>query len=139
MLAIDLSERVLGAQGERRYFIAFENLAEMRGAGGLWGNCGVLMMAENNLRDVPDVGPVDGVIAIDAHGLAALLRITGPVTVPSWPEPIDASDVARVMLPEYRVDVPWGRPDREGLVEEVLAAVGTRALSASERPGGCHT
>lgn len=43
-------------------------------------------------------GPVDGVIVIDPEGLAALLQITGPVTVPEWPEPLSADNVSRVLL-----------------------------------------
>ena len=33
---------------------------------------------------------VDGVLAVDPAGLAALLELTGPVDVPDWPTPIDS-------------------------------------------------
>jgi hypothetical protein len=42
--------------------------------------------------------PVDGVIAVDPAGLAALLAVVGPVEVPSWPTPINASNALQVLL-----------------------------------------
>jgi hypothetical protein len=51
-----------------------------------------------------DAGEVDGVIGIDPLGLAALVELTGPVTVPSWPEPLGADELAEVLLFEqYQV------------------------------------
>ena len=47
---------------------------------------------------IPTGGPVDGVIAIDPYGIAALLEISGPVTVPDWPVPITADNAASVLL-----------------------------------------
>jgi hypothetical protein len=44
------------------------------------------------------VGDVDGALAVDPEGLAALLRLTGPVTVPGWPEEITADNVVDVTL-----------------------------------------
>ena len=40
---------------------------------------------------------VDGVVAIDPAGLAALLRLLGPVSVPLWPAPITADTVSRIL------------------------------------------
>ncbi|MFA5882565.1 MAG: DUF4012 domain-containing protein [Acidimicrobiia bacterium] len=42
--------------------------------------------------------PVDGVIAVDPQGLAALLELTGPVRVPDWPAPISSANVVDVTL-----------------------------------------
>jgi hypothetical protein len=42
--------------------------------------------------------PVDGVIAIDPVGLSAMLALTGPVSVESWPEPITSANVVDVTL-----------------------------------------
>lgn len=42
--------------------------------------------------------PIDGVVAIDPIGLAALLQLTGPIDVPPWPEPIRADNVVDVTL-----------------------------------------
>jgi hypothetical protein len=49
---------------------------------------------------------VDGVIAVDAYGLAALLQLTGPVTVPSWPDPISADNVVQVLLLDQYAQQP---------------------------------
>jgi len=42
--------------------------------------------------------PVDGVIAVDPIGLAALMELTGPVNVAGWPTPITAANVVDVTL-----------------------------------------
>ncbi|HEV3401948.1 MAG TPA: DUF4012 domain-containing protein, partial [Acidimicrobiales bacterium] len=42
--------------------------------------------------------PVDGVIAVDARGLSALLAATGPVHVPGWPDPVSAANVVDITL-----------------------------------------
>jgi hypothetical protein len=155
--AIDLSERVLGVAGQRRYLIVFENPAEMRGVGGLWANYGLLVardgevelgrfgrideidpygtyrgpdwyvnryerffgagndwrqlssgpdfptvasILERNLDRAEGIGPIDGTIAVDPPGLAAFLRITGPVRVGSWFEPITSDNVVPATLNE---------------------------------------
>ena len=46
------------------------------------------------------LGSVDGVMAVDPFGLAALLELTGPVNVAGWPTPIDASNAVDVTLNE---------------------------------------
>jgi UDP-N-acetylmuramyl pentapeptide phosphotransferase/UDP-N-acetylglucosamine-1-phosphate transferase len=46
------------------------------------------------------LGPVDGVLAVDPFGLAALLELTGPVDVEGWPTPIDADNAVDVTLSE---------------------------------------
>ena len=43
---------------------------------------------------------IDGVIAVDPAGLAALLELTGPVRVAGWPEPLTAENVIDVTLSE---------------------------------------
>ncbi len=44
--------------------------------------------------------PIDGVIAVDPYGLAALLQLTGPIDVPPWPVPITSKNVVEVTLRE---------------------------------------
>jgi UDP-N-acetylmuramyl pentapeptide phosphotransferase/UDP-N-acetylglucosamine-1-phosphate transferase len=44
------------------------------------------------------VGPVDGVLAVDPYGLAALLQLTGPIRVEGWPTQITAQNVVDVTL-----------------------------------------
>jgi UDP-N-acetylmuramyl pentapeptide phosphotransferase/UDP-N-acetylglucosamine-1-phosphate transferase len=46
------------------------------------------------------LGSVDGIMAVDPFGLAALLELTGPVNVSGWPTPIDASNAVDVTLSE---------------------------------------
>lgn len=46
------------------------------------------------------LGSVDGVMAVDPFGLAALLELTGPVDVSGWPTPIDSSNAVDVTLSE---------------------------------------
>ena len=41
---------------------------------------------------------VDGVLAVDPEGLAALLQLTGPVSVAGWPTEITADNVVQVTL-----------------------------------------
>jgi hypothetical protein len=41
---------------------------------------------------------IDGVLAVDPQGLAALLQLTGPVNVPDWPTPVTAENVVDVTL-----------------------------------------
>jgi hypothetical protein len=49
--------------------------------------------------------PVDGVIAVDPEGLAALMTFTGPVQVPGVAEPLTARTAARYLLrDQYLVD-----------------------------------
>lgn len=43
-------------------------------------------------------GPTDGVVTIDPIGLASILQLTGPVSVPNWPEPISAENVVDVTM-----------------------------------------
>jgi len=68
---------------------------------------------------------VDGVIAIDVPGLAALLRVVGPVTVPGIAGPVDAQNVGRVLLKDLYDGVPYsgdqsGRRERLGDVTRVV-------------------
>ena len=80
-----------------------------------------------NLYPQSGGAPVDGVIAVDPAGLAALLGVVGPIEVPSWPTPINAGNALQILLYEQyqrytsndvveRVDflgdvakVAWGR------------------------------
>ena len=48
--ALRLLPEMLGAEGPRRYFVAFQNNAEMRGTGGLIGNWGELLAESGTLR-----------------------------------------------------------------------------------------
>lgn len=41
---------------------------------------------------------IDGVLALDPYGLAALLRFTGPIDVPGLPQPLTTANAAEVLL-----------------------------------------
>jgi hypothetical protein len=150
---------VFGRNGPKRYFLAVQNNAEMRGDGGFIGSWGLITAVDGRLSldhfsridaldpsstpsaartlrapadfrarysgflpqnewknvnmspDLPTMGPViadllpqsgvstvDGVVTIDPVGLSAVLRLTGPVTVPGWPGSITADNVVDVTL-----------------------------------------
>jgi hypothetical protein len=77
--------------------------------------------------------PVDGVIAIDVPGLAAILRVVGPVAVPGVAEAVDAQNVGRVLLHDLYQGVPYtgdqsGRRERLG---DVTRAVIDRLTTGS--------
>jgi hypothetical protein len=81
---------------------------------------------------------VDGVIAVDPPGLAEMLKLTGPVSVDGWPEPVSADNVVDVML-----RAAYERfPDQErvrflGTVARTVTEAFTSAsLGSPERIGG---
>lgn len=68
---------------------------------------------------------LDGVIAIDVPGIAGLLRVLGPLSVPGIPQPISAANASRVLLKDlYDGLPPWrdvsDRRERLGEVTEAL-------------------
>jgi len=68
---------------------------------------------------------VDGVIGIDVVALQALLRLTGPVTVPGIAEPVTPQNAASVLLDQLYQGLPPGSsqgPRREALAEVASAA-----------------
>lgn len=74
------------------------------------------------------VGPVDGVMAVDPAGLAALLELTGPVDVQGWPTPITAKDVVDVALKEeYQAFADT--PERAGFLGDIAQAAVDKATS----------
>ena len=70
------------------------------------------------------IGEVDGVVAIDPDGLVALLKLTGPVTVAEWPEPITADNARQLLLHEQYVRFPHN--DRVIFLASVANAVFAR-------------
>lgn len=57
---------------------------------------------------------VSGVIGIDPYALAAMLRLTGPISVPTWPVPIDERNVTSILLHEQYVELGGARGDFQG-------------------------
>jgi hypothetical protein len=176
---------ILGGDGSRRYFLAVQNNAEGRAAGGLIGSYGEIIaeggkldlgtfdrIATLNPRtpdeprtldappdyvrrygrfqperlwqnvntspDVPTIGqieasllpqsgfgPVDGVVTIDPIGLASVLRITGPITVADWPEPITAENVVDVTMRQAYIEYADDGDRRETFLGDVADAAWT--------------
>ena len=184
---------LLGAGGERRYFLAVFTPSEARGLGGFLGNYGEVVAADGRMHldrigrthelnqaarasgatldaasfdytaryakyapeitwqnvsmspDFPTVAEVirrqypssggrdvEGVIAIDPIGLASLLKLTGPVTVAPWPEPLTAANAERVLLHEQYLRLD-GAP-RVTFLGDVARAVTERLLATDVEP-----
>jgi UDP-N-acetylmuramyl pentapeptide phosphotransferase/UDP-N-acetylglucosamine-1-phosphate transferase len=71
---------------------------------------------------------VDGVLAVDPYGLAALLRLTGPVRVADWNVPITADNVVDVTLRDAYA--AYARtPDRADFLGDVARQAVDRATS----------
>jgi hypothetical protein len=77
-------------------------------------------------------GDFDGVIGVDPIALGALLGVVGPVTVPSWPEPIDANNAAEVLLHKQYVALP--NDVRERFLSDVLNAFWSK-VTEGDLPG----
>ena len=187
--ATRLAGPMLGAGGERHYFLALQTPAEGRGSGGFLGSFAELSAADGTLRlgrvgrtadlntgggprqvtapddyldrygrfdphllwqnvnmtpDFPTAAgvmaglypqsggrPVDGVIAVDPHGLAAILRAVGPVSVARWPVPITADNAVPMLLHEQYVR--FQGTTREDFLADVTQAVWQRVTT---RPSG---
>lgn len=72
--------------------------------------------------------PVDGVLAVDPLGLAALMQLTGPVRVEGWPTPINAQNVVDVTLRDAYV--AFARtPERADFLGDVAQVSIDRATS----------
>ncbi|MFM8305447.1 MAG: DUF4012 domain-containing protein [Actinomycetota bacterium] len=71
---------------------------------------------------------VDGVLAVDPLGLAALMELTGPVKVAGWPTPINADNVVDVTLRDAYA--AFARtPDRADFLGDVARESIDRATS----------
>lgn len=76
---------------------------------------------------------VDGVIAVDVPGLAALLRVVGPVPVDGRAEPISAENAGRVLLKELYdgLGVADDQSARKERLADVLRVVGERLITGT--------
>ena len=75
------------------------------------------------------VGPIDGIVTIDPVGLASVLKITGPVTVPSWPEPITADNVVAITLHDEYIRFANNETARGNFLGDVAKAVQAKHLT----------
>jgi UDP-N-acetylmuramyl pentapeptide phosphotransferase/UDP-N-acetylglucosamine-1-phosphate transferase len=76
------------------------------------------------------LGPIDGVLAVDPIGLAALLELTGPVNVSGWPTPIDSSNAVDVTLRDAYAFFER-TPERAEFLGDVAQAVVDQATSGT--------
>lgn len=190
---VEVLPDLLGAGGERRWFLAVQTPSESRATGGFIGNFGEITATDGRLGlprfgrigdlnsggdparrrllapddylarysrfDVattwqnvnlsphfpsvtkviaslyPQSGgqPVQGVVAIDPAGIAAFLQLTGPLTVPSWPEPLTAENAERILL--YDQYVRFGdSSDRVNFLGEATQLLWQR-ITSGELPG----
>jgi len=81
-----------------------------------------------SLTDDAGVGKVDGVMAVDPKGLAALLELTGPVNVPGWPTPVTADNVVDVTLRDA-YEAFAQTPERADFLGDVAQVVVDEATS----------
>ena len=72
VLAVDLAPQLLGADGPRRYFIAFTTPAEVRGHGGFMGNWAELSAIDGRLR-LTEFGRT-----LDLNRVDGTRTVTGP-------------------------------------------------------------
>ena len=68
------------------------------------------------------VGPVDGIVTVDPVGLASVLKLTGPVRVPSWPEPITADNVVAITLHDEYIRFANDPAARDAFLGDVARA-----------------
>lgn len=68
--------------------------------------------------------PVDGVISVDPAGLAALLKVVGPIEVAGWPEPITEDNAEQILLHEQYVRYPT--IERVGFLSDTAHAIWSR-------------
>ena len=78
--------------------------------------------------------PVDGVVVIDAAGLAALLRVTGPVEVPGVDGPITADNVEAFLHRDQYLEFDQRSGERTEALGAVAEAV-VDALTSRGLPG----
>jgi hypothetical protein len=184
--ALEALPSILGSGGRKRYLVAFSNLSELRGSGGLFGYVTALGATDGKLdleelsgrpteilpapgdvgltfpdwfpadlkvqaeifqninlsTDFPTVGSLvlqtaqarvgalDGVIAVDPQGIVALLRVVGPVTVKSWPRPLDADNAAEVLMNRIYIEKA-NNNERDVFFEEVVRAAFDKLTNTS--------
>jgi hypothetical protein len=73
---------------------------------------------------------VDGVIGVDPSGLAALLRLTGPVRVPGLPQPLSAANAVEVLTRSQYLDFP-DDAERGQILTEATRVTFERLVDAS--------
>jgi hypothetical protein len=105
-----------------------------------WQNVNVSPDFPTNAKVIADLypqsggKPVDGVLAVDPTGLAHMLRLTGPVTVPEWPEPVTADNAESLLLHQHYVAFATRGAARVDFLGSVATQVWNR-LTTGPLPG----
>jgi hypothetical protein len=63
---------------------------------------------------------IDGVLAIDPYGLAALLNFTGPIDVPGLPTPLTAANAAQELLTQQYITFDGGVTPQDAARHDLL-------------------
>ena len=88
-----------------------------------------------NLYPQSGGAPIDGVIAVDPAGLAALLAVVGSVEVPSWPTPITAANALQILQYDQYQRFGGAREDqRVDFLGEVAQLAWARLTSGALPP-----
>jgi hypothetical protein len=75
-------------------------------------------------------GPVDGVLAIDPYGLAALLRFAGPIDVPGLPYALTPANAASVLLTKEYSTFDTGQASQDLVRHAILQTALKQAFHA---------
>lgn len=75
--------------------------------------------------------PVDGVVAVDPTGLAALLRVVGPVQVAGWPSAITADNVSAILVRDQYTRFEHREAERAEFVNDLAQGVWHRLTTGS--------
>jgi hypothetical protein len=76
----------------------------------------------------PALGQVDGVIGVDPVGLSAILQVTGPISIPSWPAAITADNVSRIAQHDVYLRIAK-EPDRDTFFKDLVRATFDRLVT----------
>src|SRR5918996_1390649 len=130
----------LGADETKRYFVAAQNPAELRGTGGLIGSYTILTVERGRLQ-LGEFRPIerlyeevkgerlDGVLASDPEAFARLLAATGPAEIPGIGVTVDAGTVVPFVTNEAYVRFP-DSVERKRVLGDVAGEVLGRFLNA---------
>lgn len=88
----------------------------------------------NNMYPQSGGRPVDGVIGIDPVALGSLLKLTGPVTVEGWPDPLTAANVERVLLFEQYVRYVDDNATRADFLNRATEVIFDRFVRLNNEP-----
>lgn len=74
--------------------------------------------------------PIDGVIGVDPSGLAALLKLTGPITVPGLDGSLNARNAEEVLLRSQYLSLP-DEAERNEILSEAIRATFEKLTNSS--------